>query len=169
MNILYYVLEKSIGEEELFETREKRNEYEKKINDEIDSSILNNESGIYKKLKKNYIDNIKNLKLNKKSLKKIIYQEYLPDEEEYQSHVFLKELKYFMISNCPNIDMLKDNFKNINDGVKKYPIINKILNEYNEIELLQSIPILNKVNNSFCQYYSYNIERKEAKEKSIII
>ena len=169
MNILYYVLEKSICEEELFETREKRNEYEKKINDEIDSSILNNESGIYKKLKKNYIENIKNLKLNKKSLKKIIYQEYLPDEEEYQSHVFLKELKYFMISNCPNIDMLKDNFKNINDGVKKYPIINKILNEYNEIELLQSIPILNKVNNSFRQYYSYNIERKEAKEKSIRI
>ena len=167
MNILYYVLEKSIESEEIFETKEKRGEFEKKINNAIDSSILNSDSNIFKKLKNNYKENIKNLKLNKKSLKKIINQEYSPDEEDYKSHAYLKELKFFMISNCPNIEMFKDSFKNINDRMMKYPVINKILNSYEDIELLQIIPNLNEVSNSFRQYYSYNIERKVAKEKSV--
>ena len=82
-------------------------------------------------------------------------------------HPYLKELKFFMLSTCPSLDLLKINFKNTIDGYKKYPVLNKILNENHEIELLQNIPIINEVSNSLRQYYSYNIERKEAKEKSL--
>ena len=60
MNILYYTLEKDINEE-LFETKEKRDEYEKKINNKIDSYILNNNNDIFKKLKFNYQENLKYL------------------------------------------------------------------------------------------------------------
>ena len=105
--------------------------------------------------------------MNKKSLKKIINQEYSPEENEYMEHPYLRALKFFMLSNCPSIDLLKKTFKNITDGYKKYPVINKILNQNHEIELLQNIPIINELSNSLRQYYSYNIERKEAKEKSL--
>ena len=168
MNIIYYALEKDIEEsEEIFDTKEKRELYEKKINEIINSSIVNYEGEVFKKLKTNYQENIKYLNLNKKSLKKIINQEYEPTENEYMDHPYLKELRFFMLSTCPSIDLLKKNFKNNIDGYKKYPILNKILNENHEIELLQNIPIINEVSNSLRQYYSYNIERKDAKEKSL--
>ena len=168
MNIIYYALEKDIEEsEDIFETKEKRETYEVKIHDIIGSSIINYESDTFKKLKSNYQENIKYLNLNKKSLKKIINQEYSPEEYEYENHPYLKELKFFMLSNCPSIDLLKKTFKNTNDGYKKYPVLYKILNENHQIELLQNIPIINEVSNSLRQYYSYNIERKEAKDKSL--
>ena len=168
MNIIYYALEKDIEEsEEIFETKEKRKIFEEKINNIINSSVINYESDTFKKLKTNYQENIKYLNLNKKSLKKIINQEYSPEENEYMEHPYLRALKFFMLSNCPSIDLLKKTFKNITDGYKKYPVINKILNQNHEIELLQNIPIINELSNSLRQYYSYNIERKEAKEKSL--
>ena len=168
MNIVYYVLEKDLEESDvIFETKEKREEYEIKIHGIICSSIINYESDTFKKLKSNYQENIKYLNLNKKSLKKIINQEYSPEEDEYENHPYLKELKFFMLSNCPTIDLLKKNFKNIIDGYKKYPVLYKILNENHQIELLQNIPIINEVSNSLRQYYSYNIERKEAKDRSL--
>ena len=170
MNILYYAIEKDIEEsEESFETKEKRDDYEKRIKNEIDSSIMNPDNSIFLKLKSNYQENIRYLNLNKKSLKKIINQEYSPTENEYIEHPSLKELKFFMLSNCPSIDLLKNNFKNINDGYKKYPVLNKVLNENHQIELLQNIPTINEVSNLFRQYYSYNIERKEAKDKSVAV
>ena len=73
-----------------------------------------------------------------------------------------------MLSFCPNKDLLKNNFKNVIDGYKRYPIINFVLNQNQQFEYLQNIPILNKVTNMFMQYYSYNIERKEAQEKTIL-
>ena len=168
MNILYYALEKKIEESgEIFETKEKRESFEKEINQIIDSTIINNEGDISKKLKLNYQENINNLNLNKRSFKAIINQEYSPDEEEYKLHSYLKELKYFMLSNCPSFDLLYQNFQNIKDGYKKYPVLNKILNEKHEIELLQNIPIINEVSNAFRKYYSFNIERKEAHEKTV--
>ena len=168
MNIIYYALEKDIEEsEEIFDTKEKRELYEKKINEIINSSVVNYESDKFKNLKINYQENIRYLNLNKKSLKKIINQDYPPTENEYMDHPYLKELKFFMLSTCPSIDLLKKCFKNTIDGYKKYPVLNKILNANHEIELLQNIPILNEVSNSLRQYYSYNIERKEAKEKSL--
>ena len=168
MNMVYYALEKYIEEtEEIFSTRQKRETFEIKINNIINSSVKNTKNETYKKLKSNYKENIKNLNLNKKSLKIIIQQEYFPTETEYQNHPLFKELKYFMLSNCPSIDLLKNNFKNIIDAYKKYPVLDKILNNNHEIQLLQNIPILNEVSNSFRKFYSYNIERKEAKEKSV--
>ena len=170
MNLLYYAIEKDIEEsEESFETKEKRDDYEKRIKNVIDSSIMNPDNSIFLKLKSNYQENIRYLNLNKKSLKKIINQEYSPTENEYIEHPYLKELKFFMLSNCPSIELLKNNFKNINDGYKKYPVLNKVLNENHQIELLQNIPTINEVSNLFRQYYSYNIERKEAKDKSVAV
>ena len=169
MNILYYTLGKDI-DEKIFEKKEKRDEYEKRINNTIDSCILINTSDIFRKLKSNYKNNINYLNLNKKSLKKIVHQYYSPNENEYINHPYLKELKFFMLSNCPSIDLLKNELKskyNNNNYYMKYPLLYKILNENYEIELLQNIPIINEISNSFRRYYSYNIERKDAREKSV--
>ena len=168
MNLVYYALKKDFEDsDEIFETKEKRDAFEKKINSTIDSSIRNYENNRFKTLKYNYNENLRFLKLNKESLEKIIYQVHSPLEPEYQNNHFLKELKYFMLSECPNSDLLKKHFNNLDGADKKYPILSVILNDNEKIKLLQNIPILNEISNSFRQYYSYNIERKIAQEKTI--
>ena len=100
MNILYYTLGKDI-DEKIFEKKEKRDEYEKRINNTIDSCILINTSDIFRKLKSNYKNNINYLNLNKKSLKKIVHQYYSPNENEYINHPYLKEFVYdYLRHNC---------------------------------------------------------------------
>ena len=166
MNILFYIIE-SHQEEEKFHNKEERNIYEKKINDLINNCFINRGSDIFKQFKSNYEQNIKYLQLDKKSLNKVINQEYSPIEEEYKNNPLFKELQFFMLSFCPNKNLLESKFNNIIDGYKKYPIINFILNHNQQLEYIQNIPTLNKVTNMFKNHYSYNIERKEAQEKKI--
>ena len=130
MNLVYYALKKDFEDsDEIFETKEKRDAFEKKINSTIDSSIRNYENNRFKTLKYNYNENLRFLKLNKESLEKIIYQVHSPLEPEYQNNHFLKELKYFMLSECPNSDLLKKHFNNLDGADKKYPILSVILND----------------------------------------
>ena len=167
MNIIYYILENKIVKcDEIFETKEKRNLYEKEIKDLIEISI-NKEENEFKILKSNYQENLNNLHLNKKSLKIIVNELEPPNIEEYLSHPTFKYLKFFMISNCPNIDLLKKNIESIKEAYKKYPLLYYILYEGDQIKILQNLPYINQFSNLLLQKYSYNIRRKDAKDKKI--
>ena len=84
---------------------------------------------------------------------------------------------YFL--SCGNI--FEDDVKITKNYIKElieYYIGQKKENEKNDLKnrLIQifdivknDIPIINEVSNLFRQYYSYNIERKEAKDKSVAV
>ena len=75
MNILCYALDYQL-EEEKFETKEEKKKKKKKINDLIDNwFFIDDGNDKFKKFKSNYEQNIMYLKLNKKSLNKVINQE----------------------------------------------------------------------------------------------
>ena len=169
MNIIYHIIEnKIVNCNEIFDKKEQRNLFEKEINDLIQLS-LNEDNNEFKTLKSNYEKSLNNLNLNKKSLLSIINEEYPPTDQEYINDPLFKNLKYFMLSDCPNIDLLKHNLENIKDHYKKYPLLNKILNERQQIELLQNLPNINQLSNLFLQKYSYNIKRNDAKDKKLSI
>ena len=111
--------------------------------------------------------NLINLKLNKKSLKIIVNELETPTIQEYLAHPTFKYLKFFMISNCPNIDLLEKNIESIKEGYDKYPLLYFILNESEQIKLLQNLPYINQFSNLLLQKYSYNIKRKDAKNTKL--
>lgn len=163
INIIYYILENELNNcEKIFDTKEKRDLYEKQINNKI-NNLLNINKINLEELQKNYEENLKLLKLDKKSIYILINEKTYAEDKEYIEDPCLKDLQYFMLSNCPDSKLLKEKIKFINDKEKKYPLLNQILFNKQRIEYLQNLPTINKVCNLLLQKYSFNITRKEAK------
>ena len=66
----------------------------------------------------------------------------------------------------PNLNMLRDSFNNSEKN--KYPLLNIILNDMNDIEFLQRIPIINKFSNIMIDFLSYKKTKDECLSSSLL-
>ena len=147
-----------------FNTKEEAINFEKEINDIIIEKIKN----------KNLINNLKQLNLYSINLEeksdKTIIQEVFPynkySEEEFPC------LKYFYINEIPTKEHFMHNFNLKENNKSKYPLINSIINNKNnirkKIKLMKYIPKINKICNYMINYTSFKYSRDEAKTKKII-
>ena len=161
INVIIPALIELMNQYENFETIEKRNEFEEKVNVLINKTISN------KKLFEKYEENNNiYLGLELTSMKAILQEIFPP--YNYDEKLF-PYLKYFMIRLSPSENLLLDYLRRIPDYNNKYPIINAYLNEEFriQIDLLENIILMNPLVDYMINKYSYNITRDKAKEIKI--
>jgi hypothetical protein len=124
-----------INNEDNFNTNEKRENFENKINTVIDE-IINN----YKKLSEDY------LKINQSNIDSNTYQKMLTEtifdlpEKDYPY------FKYFIVPSYPNLEELKKILNNIENKNEKFPVLSNYLNalDNKNIKLLENITKINE-------------------------
>ena len=161
LNVIIPDLFKLIGQYDILETIEKRDEFEEKINELVNDTINN------KKLFEEYEEyNNVYLGLKLTSMKAILQEIFPPNNYDEKE---LPYLKYFMLRLSPSESLLSESLRRIPDYNNKYPIINAYLNnEFRiQIELLQNILLMNPLVDYMINKYSYNITRDKAKEIKI--
>ena len=141
-----------------FSTFQKRNEFEKKINDIIMESF--EQFTNYKFEFNKHNSNLSSISKFEKIIRE--YKDSLNDEENYPFY------KYFTSQKYPNEKNLKEILKKYPDEAQ-YPVIKAYLKykEYEKIKKLKNLPLINPLENWLINKYSFNISRNDAKAKKI--
>ena len=145
------------------DTQEKVEEFEKEV-DEYIKGIMTKEN--IEKMNKEYTDiNNKLINCNPQSMKEIIQSNYDPsiyDRDKYP------DIQYYSISKPVNLETFKDKFNLSEDNIKKYALINLLINRDSEMTKgalkMECLNNINKFENILLNKYSYKISRENAKK-----
>ena len=161
MNIIFEKVSEILKKVEKVLTIEKRSEIEKEINDYIEEVIKDKEN--YGKNEVEYLDFNKKLKnTNPNSFIELIKENYSPFENIYSEKEF-PNLKYYLYSENLNIKEFKNYLEKQQNYKRKYRLLNKILEDEENIKLLPNILNINKLVNILYKKYNNNITRDKAK------
>ena len=160
MNLIFTKLSKLLKNCEYLQTIEERNNFEDKIENIIKECIDEYDSYKVKYIKKNYMQ----AQLDKNNIK-IIINELVP-VEEYSEEDY-PYFKYFMTTKYQNKNSFLRQIERINHKTfkSKYPLINQLLVDNNNIKKLKYLPDINEFSNFMIDHYSNKITREEAKKK----
>ena len=166
MNIIFNDITTLLKKCEMMDTVEKRRNFEQKVNEYINGLIndkdnLNYKMEEYKKLN----EKIKNS--DPGFIDEIILENYPPIEQYYHEKKY-PELRYFMKSIYPDIDLLYDELRLIQNYQQKYPLINQVIINPPEFRFLSNVSNINKLSNLLIKKYSYKISREDSKKISIV-
>ena len=158
MNLLIPKLFDIINKEENFDTNQKRENFENKIN-----TIINEIINDYKNLSEEY------LKINQSNIDSNPYQKILTETIFNLPEKDYPYFKYFTVPTYPNLKDLQkivDDKKNKNE---KYPVLTNYLNVLNnkKIKLLEYLTKINEFEMYLINTYSYKISREDAKKKKL--
>ena len=166
INIIFFDICQILKECPILDTLEKRRIFEEKINSYIEELVnnkqkLNEQINGYKKIN----DTIKNT--DPSSIEEIILETFPPIKEYYPESKY-PQLKYFMKSIYPNTDLLYKELRTIRNYSNKYPLINQLLINSEELRLISNVININKLCNKLLNKYSYKISRDDSKKNSLL-
>ena len=167
INIIFKDISKMINECPILDTFEKRQEFEEKINNYFeeflkDKENINTKLDIY--LKTN--ENIKGF--NPLSIDVIIQEGCTPFIGQIYSQEIFPELKMFLVTKFPNIDVLYSELEKIPEYTKKYCLLNQVIINNEENNLIENVVNINELTNLLLKRYTYKISRDEAKQKELL-
>ena len=176
MNLIFDKLTEKLKSCKLIKTNVERDNFENEI-----ETIVREVIDTYPENSKKYIErNIKDLQLNKDSMKSLMLENFdmnLYDEIEYPFY------KYFSMTTYPSESKLVEELHKIPEYENKYPLLNSYLNiikekindenniikkeQINEIEFIKYLPKFNEFSNIMIDIYSYKISRNDASSLKI--
>ena len=156
MNLIFKELSQMIKECKFLTKEEEREEFENKVECLIDKCLKE-----YQYYSYNYIEENKKIlkKIDNYSAETILSELSYPNEEVYPEKDY-PMFKYFILTKYKTRDDLKKHL-----DIKKYPLINQLLNIKPVYKKLKYLPAFNEFINYMVDNYSFNITREEAKEK----
>ena len=145
------------------DTRDKLEEFEKKINDFILNKITNNNVKI---INEEYLRlNQELLNLNPNNIKEVILNSY--NSKLYSREIY-PDIQYYCVSDLYNFDTFAEIFNKSNENKLKYSLINILVNRKSDftknIRKMKNLIHINKLSNLLIKIYSYKISREEAKK-----
>ena len=161
MNIIFSEIGILLKECPTFNRLEERRVFEEKINKFI-IELLNNKEKLDTKIHEYKKINEKIKNSDPSSIEEIILENFPPIKEFYPESKY-PELKYFMKSIYPDINLLDKELRTIRDYAKKYPLLNQVLLNNEEFRLISNVININKLTNKLLNKYSYKITRDKAK------
>ena len=145
------------------DTRDKLEEFEKRINDFILNKITNNNVKI---INEEYLRlNQELLNLNPNNIKEVILNSY--NSKLYSREIY-PDIQYYCVSDLYNFDTFAEIFNKSNENKLKYSLINILVNRKTDfsknIRKMKNLIHINKLSNLLIKIYSYKISREEAKK-----
>ena len=155
---LTLLLQKSIS---TFKTPEKRNDFEKEVNNSV-NKLNNNKT--YKEYEKKYLEENKQTKVDLFSTKSIILEYIEPDNYSIESYPYLQ---YFYLYQIPEKKIIYEKLQKIKDYQNKYPFLEAYLSEdgYKKLNFLHNLNDINNFTKALLQKYSNKISRENVKKK----
>ena len=161
-NLIYEKIVEKLTENHDFKNKENAINFEKNINDIVNSLITNkNLINLYKEKSEQILN------LNQNS-SKVIIQEIFPfnkyDENEFPN------FRYFYLCDLPSKEHFLSLFDSSDNFEDNYPMINKIINDKelkHREKLMKYLPKINELCNFMINFVSYKYSREEAKEKLV--
>ena len=144
------------------DNQEKVESFEKEV-DEYIKEIITKEN--IEKMNKEYRDINKELvNCNPQNMKEIIQSNYDPsiyDKDKYP------DIQYYSITEAVNLETFKDTFNSSEENIKKYALINLLINKDSDMSKgalkMECLTNINKLENILLNKYSYKISREKAK------
>ena len=162
INLIFKKLSELIKNCNIIKKESDLNKFEEKVESLIDKCIKE-----YSDYSKKYLEeNEKQTKMNKDSIR-VIITELLPPLEENYPYKDYPFLKYFIYTKYRTID---DLYKELGPEEKykdEYPLLYKYLTENkndSDVKKLIYLPKFNRFVNFMIDFYSFNIQREEAKK-----
>ena len=163
-NIIFDELTEFIININLIDTKNKLEEFEKRVNDFILEKITKNSA---KKINEEYQRlNSELLNLNPNNIKEVILGSYDPNAYSKETY---PDIQYYFISDLNNIDTFSKIFNSSNENKRKYSLINILVNGnldfMKNILKMKNLIYINKLSNLLIKIYSYKISREDAKKR----
>ena len=131
-----------------FKTHEKRNDFEKEVNNLV-NKLNNNKT--YKEYEKKYLEENKQTKVDLFSTKSIILEYIEPDNYSIESYPYLQ---YFYLHQIPEKKIIYEKLQKIKDYQNKYPLLETYLSEdgYKKLNLLHNLNDINNFTKALLKY-----------------
>ena len=135
---------------------DKRRNFENTINTIINEQV--NGYGVFST--RFAAENNRQMQVDITSYKSIIHETENPNEYNKNEFPFLK---YFMLSQVPNVDYIRNSLEQIENYQQKYPILYNYFNQSESVLYLEKLGDINPFANYMLERKSYSISREKAK------
>ena len=158
MNMIFSKISQLINDCKIITNEEERKLFEKNVELEVKESIKN-----YNTFSTEYIEENKiQLDLDNYNIKTIV-NEMIPIKENTYPEEEYPMFKYFLLTKYKT----KNDLLNQMINKEKYPLLNQILSNKEEINKMKYLPAFNEFTNYMVENYSFRISRDVAKTKSL--
>ena len=156
MNMIFKKLSKLIKQCKYLNNDNERINFENQVEKLINECINN-----YKNYSKKYNEeNQKQSELDVNSVKALVTELILPNEDVYREQEY-PMFKYFILTKYKSEEDMIKRMENKN----KYPLLNQLIAESPGVKKLSNLPSFNKFINYMVDTYSFRISREDAKNK----
>ena len=162
-NMIFDELIEFMNNLDSYNTREKMEEFEKRVDEFILTQMKNakNINNKYQRL------NSELLNLNPNNIKEVIIGSYEPS---YYTKDVYPDIQYYYVSNINNLYSFTQIFNSIDENKKKYSLINLLINKeaqsIKDAKNMKSLININKLSNLLLKIFSYKISREDAKKRT---